>query len=586
MAIGLLLELESIFGNKGETFETLIKNIPSFSMLKLLAYINAQIHIKETNTDKHKELISWLSQNFEHNEKIKITSFLSGCGSKQVPIFLANNQTILIFFTRILQNYNSIECENLSPKQKLDFFKALLLVNQEVNDKQNYSISDDNFKDEGIIQLFLKNQISQIEFIKEKLFYIPLVKCYHLFDFVETDEIFSKLLPYFLSNKGVSNWKEYARILLGIYIASFQTAIIKIGSEYTIERNLLHNLCINPENISNYDSFQIEDFTPFREKPIFKKNKNEYLVLSFIFLIDKLFKSIFFDFKEVAENLFKQDNPSFDAIFLEKFKKIKEKKQIFGILNTYFTTKFSEELLLVKAMKHTFSHKSINHKNSILTPNPTYKIGKDTKELTDFYVRKDQKICLFELKDVIMKAEIKHSYDYDKIKEGILDKFSNQKDKKGVPQLVNAINYINNLDFSFENSKLSKRIKAKKIIIYPILVFTDLSFSAFGVEEILQNEMNNQLGSYENIKEIKPLIMLDLNTLIQYENLFSKKNFFEIIEEYYDFKKKRAKDRKKSTKNFFNSFESFSAFLEYYVKRNNIGMDIPKILKDNKLDLV
>ena len=91
---------------------------------------------------------------------------------------------------------------------------------------------------------------------------------------------------------------------------------------------------------------------------------------------------------------------------------------------------------------------------------------------------------------------------------------------KGVTQLVNTIDAIKKKqfkqfdDYHFEN-----------IVIYPIIVYVDFSFTLAGVNHILNNEFKQQLEEKDTNyhKHIKDLILIDLDSFIKFQDLFRNK---------------------------------------------------------------
>ena len=102
------------------------------------------------------------------------------------------------------------------------------------------------------------------------------------------------------------------------------------------------------------------------------------------------------------------------------------------------------------------------------------------EELCDAYLRDQNKICLIEFKDTSLNASIKNSAEQKKLLSELDKKFvANQTGKpKGITQLLNAIKDLEANSISFDDS-----VSKSGIQLYPISVYTDLSFGKVGLDK-------------------------------------------------------------------------------------------------------
>ena len=131
----------------------------------------------------------------------------------------------------------------------------------------------------------------------------------------------------------------------------------------------------------------------------------------------------------------------------------------------------------------------------------------------DLYLRIENTLYLFEYKDVTLGDKIKYSQNIDEIRQGICDKICKYgKKNKGAGQLLYNIKRIfqeglmNELDSNV--SCVSK--------VYPIILTTDRSFSAIGVNALVIREFSNMItrNPVEGKVFISVPIIMELDTMI------------------------------------------------------------------------
>lgn len=217
--------------------------------------------------------------------------------------------------------------------------------------------------------------------------------------------------------------------------------------------------------------------------------------------------------------------------------------------------------------------------------------GEDCKRINnkiqgepDYYIRTGKDIFLFEFKDKLIEGEKKESRNSDEIIKMINTKFI---EKDGIPQIVNNINRIVSGTFGYD-----KKIKSSNANIYPILVIGDSRFDVPGLNYWLNEIMMNNLAAYSiQSKNIKPLIIISIDTLILYRYDFNEciiklkhvlKNYYQFLRLKYE-PKDNIYPKNKLHDNLFQKFTSFSNFLtdKYRIKSTQFNSDfITKIIKE------
>jgi hypothetical protein len=218
-------------------------------------------------------------------------------------------------------------------------------------------------------------------------------------------------------------------------------------------------------------------------------------------------------------------------------------------------------------MKLVFGKKYIQHDSNF------FKNEKIDGE-PDYYVRNGNKIFLFENKDVLLNAKIKTSSDLEKILDELKRKFlidSKKIKKKAILQLTNNIVRI------LKKELPDKNYKKQNVTIYPILVVHERLFSSEGINFFLNRWFQNELKMLQNVLitgKIKPLTIVNIDTFVNYHEIFEKNIFklHELLDEYF---KTTSPERKTKTEDqLIEKYTSFSVFIENKFKSIK---HIPKI---------
>ena len=160
------------------------------------------------------------------------------------------------------------------------------------------------------------------------------------------------------------------------------------------------------------------------------------------------------------------------------------------------------------------------------------------KGMPDYYLRRRNKIFVFECKDVQMAAEKKLSGDYEMIKNEIFEKFveNSKGHAKGGGQLANVIidkmpSILNEFDKSAPNSV---------IFVYPVIVYFDDCFDVEGPNYLLNKEFQRIISEKRVTAdyEVKDVVMVNIEQLMRLENFFADENLdlAYLINSYIEYK--------------------------------------------------
>ena len=543
---------ESIFDDYGTINPVnLISNIPTTNSLEIIGYFTVQMHTLERSFEKQIEFLNIWCGRLPREIILKIEDFISRTTVKGKSEFnFINNISSLILFQIIIENKNDLDkVDNLTPEQELDLFKAYLWCNQHWTDKQNGHTPDKIETPDELISLIFPTQLPYLEILEFKDFRLQFLKAVYFFKFIENNEVFKEYLTAFLNEYKLESWQKYLVNVLSLYVRKFETlktpSIIDIQDEFPEIKSFIEQFSLDPNNFN-----KTEDFNDIRKTPIYKFNENEYLFLNLNFFVDKLFQGIQFDF--------------FRIIKKKKLKyNVKEIKG-FGHFRSIYAEQISEKGIFYETIKYSFE----KNKYRLINGDRLKEILKDGEP--DFYIRDKRKIYLFEYKDVILNAKIKHSYDFEKIKNEISIKMiSNQEgSQKGITQLFNSISKIKNGEYT----EVDDYPQLKDCIFYPIIVFTDFSFNLPGVNYFLNKEFREMVeGSELNDKgNIQDLTLIDLDTFLKFQDLFREKKIKinNTLNEYHQYTKKGL--------NIFNKIGTYNIYI--HNKTMKMRYDTPKLL--------
>jgi hypothetical protein len=582
MKKGIILGYKEIFSDeKAPLIKDLLKSISRKTLIHSIAFLNASIHANRSLENQAK-LFGLFTIHFNKDIKDSVYKKVNEMESEFESVTFVTYRTLLELTLEVIKLDEDENYElNMSIEEELLFFKSILLANESLNHKQRIHRvnQQETYSDENYFRFLFPNFLSQYEFQRYNMPFTGFTKGLYFFNFAENDELFKKLLPYFCKKNKVKDWREYIEVLFKCYISIITPKDDKIGvilnltDDVKTLASFLDRFCINKSltDISDFQEEQVLDYKLIREAPLYKLKESQYVFLNFNFFIDKLYQGLFFEFKEVLENLPKEE---YSEIVGSLFNA--PQSNFFNAFKSYFSSNFTEKVIFYETIKNIFIDKKAIH------------IEDDKKNgLVDYYIRYHNKIFLFEFKDVSINAKEKHSFDYEIIKKALLSKFSQGK---GTTQLANAIEKLSNGDLKFE--KLGDRLyPTSKMEIYPIIIFTDYVFSFNGIDRLLDEEFKNQLNKSNKIngtkyKKIHDLALIHFDFLLLMESLFNSKriNFIEILNEYLmKVKKLKARNKFRTPHEYISKFDSFNEIIESSLKRKNILPTVPPLLFQKEL---
>lgn len=377
-----------------------------------------------------------------------------------------------------------------------NLFKALLLINSKISHfevKEEYNQKGeltDLFYAKSFFCLYFNN--FERTFLRpEYIMLIQFIKGYCFFKYCEKSKL-KEHLKIFLKKNNISSWEIYLYNVLKVLLFPLKNKngyvniqLNENGEGYSF----LHSHAFPIDAIIPLD--KNNDYTFFKSNPLIEADDKTFLPINTRFCINHLYRSIYFEFREINKDL-EGTNHFFKGR---------------GLLTT-FTTEFSEQFLFDMVIR-----KILKKKKGIKLSDRECKAISSTGEEPDFYYRDGNNIFIFENKDIMIADNIKDNVQYDSIEKIINNKIIQ---KSGISQLVKHIKKINNHNFVWD-----KKIPNKPRV-YPILVLDDVSLCVPGLNYILNSAFQTQIKEANINIKVFPLILLELDTLIAFCTKFER----------------------------------------------------------------
>lgn len=534
--------------NDNDNISDLIAPLGKMDLLKAVSYL---INRSKTEKNAIETIDNWFRNPAIKSELIVKT---------KDNVSILNIFSSLKLLTYIFEKENSETQNDISQDDfELRLFKAYLLLNSEQDKieeagQKNLPIEGSDEKLSASLLMASYHDYDLQNYILNEIFLTQLIKSIDFFHFVEKNDKLKNHLSIFLSNYNCESWNEWIINLLNLIVPilrhnndTYSEIIIEHDNEFETKSTFL-NLFVIP-----LEYYELPDFVSLRSNPILKINAETFIVVSKLFLVERIFKSVIFEFS------------------LKINKQIEEKYKIKDFRSIYCDY-FSEQILLYNALKNCFpsNYKWIKHS------------GEDFKKLgyssePDYYVRFKNKVIIFESKDVILKGDEKQSRDYSILSKCLKEKFlkvekNNIISKKAILQIIENIKRVFNLFYN----KIDTNYKIEYVNIYPILVVHDRQFDTPELNRLINIWFKKEIESNFNNKEqakIKKLVIINIDTLILYQEHFKKRGEFGmeiLINDYFDFiKPKSCRSIKEFERHYLNTSISFSLFVARKFDRTN-----------------
>jgi hypothetical protein len=410
------------------------------------------------------------------------------------------------------KNYTDEEIE-------IRIFKAYVLLNK-INTTDRTPILDESTKHlKGDVSkyatayclgLFL-NSSDFSNYDVRKIFVTQTIRAISFFNFLEEREEAQELLKEFYREYNISGYQDYVKGLLPIKIS----VITKEKDAHTdINIPEGENQASNIEFIEKFSINETQllqefDFVNMRSTPIYHVDANKFRLTYPLFVLELIGNGLYFKFKAIND----------------KLPKAKKVKDLYG-LKTY---EFSEKYILHSVLKEYFGNRYFQRNGD--------ELDAEFDGAPDYYVRNGKRIFLFESKDILINAMVKQSSDFKLINNELAIKlYQNEKGKpKAVLQIINNIHRILSKTLEFDSG-----FNPKNVVIHPVLVLHYRIFNTAGLNKWInfwfQDELEKLKQEGYNTSNVKPIVLIDIDTLIFNKDVFKNRNLTleEVLIHYQD----------------------------------------------------
>lgn len=500
----------------------LLSGISSECLINYISRFNIYLYLNDQRNDIQRVLLMDLLQKMTDKDRDNIC--------KRIKIAIQKSQCSLIFFWNysntlfynvIFQTYNNTTSNDLTASEAKCFFDAYLIINQIAAEETDGKIKEYKvaLQRVGFEDMTVAAFIQQRDYMSNLDFRNQIIRGVKLFDYIENHPIYGMKISDYYASIGINDYRDIVTTIGEILCYTQCTNNTKrfqifVPMRYS-NRQYLDSLCINNE-IGQHESY----LKVLKNKCLYKISDQKYFVLDINNVINQLYKS----------QIFRLNDFLGDPEFLNN--KAKD---------------LTERVLLDDVMKKAFSlydKLSNDCKNS------------KKEELCDYYIRQGNKICIIELKDVMVNDEAKISKQIDEIFLALdLKLVKNQKGSpKGINQLSNAITDIDSHGISFDNID-----DINDVNIYPIIIYTDNAMGADGLNYHYQKVFSKNLCT-SKIK-VHDVVFINLSYFEMHLEYFAQKklNLFSFIDEYH-----------KHIQNDQSKMTPFEVFSRVYFQNHNM----------------
>ncbi len=472
-------------------------------------------------------LIDWYTIN--HNFDANVTQYqnkskrLSGLqhANPNVEYHIISAEALCHIFIWLQTNQVNISQHGTgqAPIDKMDdLFSFLMLFNDDVRSsiaKATHTatqIQDDLLPYREILtQSFPCYDIENAEPVE--LLVCQMYKGARLLEFMQNTPKYQALHTKILADFGCSSNGDFIQRIVSIMAPILKqlpgntTIIIPHGPDFLADVDLFEKLALQPiTGAAIYD----QDYLELRSKPIYKTAPGKYKIINEAFLCNVLYNGLCF----YASTLCRVD-----ATFLGGNTELPGELRL----------DFSEGVLLYDLAGAIFNS------SSDLKFNGTQLNVMVPDRQPDYYACRNNKVVVFESKDVYMKGSEKLSYDFNVIEANLKKK--GRIEKASLQLATNVIRVLKG------ELPLTAGTNVFKATIYPVLTVHNPLYSCralnfwanFWFDESL-NSLKQQPGNENlNYNSVRPLTVIEVDTMILYEDSFTEPafNFLDQIDAYH-----------------------------------------------------
>jgi hypothetical protein len=303
MIVAISISYSEIFDGETPNLNDLLNDIPSEVVISILSLINSQLYL-EHDLRTQLRIFNFLTFRQDEKTKSKILSRLIKKSDREptVEFFGLLYSTEFIHYELI--NYRDFHIKDTSPQQELNFIKAYFLIVEQVNTKYSAFFK---FNETSDVNHFQKTTwptlIDQFEINHNINPFTGMVKGLTFLNYFEFHSPFTAHVKKFLQKNQKEKTWNYILDLMNLIKNSWDTQRQDTSKLYPFSFNnsygyssLFENFAISVSDYEREHRYEKRNFSGLKSKPLFKIKEQNYIVLNWNFLSNKLYDGLLFDF--------------------------------------------------------------------------------------------------------------------------------------------------------------------------------------------------------------------------------------------------------------------------------------------------
>ena len=504
-----LLSYRVVYPDRHDKIEDLLSNIPSNTAIETMSY---NLSMKENQSIDEHDLEIWAPWVMKTRADIKNPIGQYALQYNLGNYALIDEYAMLLLISRLLACYNGRN-EELTQDDRSNLFLAYMICCDE-RLAMNQKLPNNKMKAEEFVESYMPECLKTYNVEAPRDYRLLMIKCYMLLiEFPKVNTRFAQYVDEFCKERDIPNAKYYLDKIFLTFLEmrkkDFSNCRMAIGENQKDISRFYNSLTLDP---SHYQHDM--DFLMMKEKPLIKTGPNIYNFMFMKMFLDKAYTGLLFDMKDALVK-----------------RGVLDPTMGYANLRSFLGEEFSERFFFYALMKRCFGLNYVNYSGEELEKI----LGKG---MPDYYLRHQNRIFVFECKDVQLAAKKKLSGDYETIKKAIFEKYvANSKGHaKGIGQLANVIveklpSILREVDKSTPNSV---------IFVYPVIVYFDDCFDVEGPNYLLNKEFQRIIAEKKVTAdyEVKDVVMVNIEQLMGLENFFAneKLNLANLINSYIEYK--------------------------------------------------
>lgn len=542
----LIIEYSKVFGEPPKDWQYYFRGISRKSLLTLGAHFLGFENQSPTDESFVKLLSEVLGpENAEFQAELlnRVERYIP---NDVVPV-LINTESSLTLFEYALNHKQEVDTTSDAALRR-NIVLGYLAINDAIRKKEGRVIPSINnlSGDLKLGALFFTQAYpysNLVNYNESEVIYCQFVKAILFFEFMERSDDTRTLLKHFLQAQQSPSWKKYLGSFLALVNGILKhTQASHLTFTVTEDENFETSCTFLDSLITDESESKIEaDYKILRDKPMYRLSRGKYRVIFSLFLVEKIYRSLYFKLASVNFGL-----P--EAI------KIKNLQSVLG-------DRFSEKTLLYIILNNIYEGSCIT-----LTGTQAKAFGMEAEP--DYYVRCGDQIFIFESKDFLIDATAKISYNFQLLEPELKKRY------KAVLQLSKNVKRILSNEFQADN-KISANPE-----IFPILVVHDHQYNVLGLNKIMGTWFKDELSKLPQAllknRKVHGLVIINMDSLIYHQDILKDNTLKlqDVIKEYevmctFDNRRFYVSDEERSAA-VKRTCIPFNQFLNDYIEKKGI----------------